>query len=311
MAGISPLSPRTVEFLARPPVAGETHIWLARAAGRLRTALPRERCAEFLRQVCTRSVVHRHVPDREIMAAVVLAYDTAPSTARSLAPRSGCRGVEGAGFATRRRVPTWPKMDEHAVQKVLALQGGALFDPAVDTGLSAEDALTALFSAGELVCGGAACERPVARRLEDWAGADAAQFVCPNPLKGMTGLTKDGRVSVRCQSNIAVRRWVIVECDSPALGKPMQAKIASVLARGLPLRLVVDSGGKSLHGWFACEGVEEGEVAKFFWLACALGADPSRWDPCGWVRMPGGLRRKPDGSTVRQRVVYAAKIGGV
>ena len=300
------LSPQTAEFLAKPPAAGETHLWLARAAGRLRNALPRERCADFLREVCTRWVVHRCVPEREILDAVALAYDAARAGSRFSAPHGGCRG---AGVAPQRRVPRWPKMDAQAVRRALA-QGGAMFDPAVDTGASATEALAVLFRPGELVCAGAACERPVARRRDEWGGADAQQFLCPNPLKAATGLTQDGRVSVRCQSNIAVRRWVIAESDDAALTKDKQARVITVLARGLPLRLVVDSGGKSLHGWFSCEGVEEQDVAKFFWLACALGADPSRWDLCGWVRMPGGLRRKPDGSAVRQRVVLIDK-GGV
>jgi len=68
--------------------------------------------------------------------------------------------------------------------------------------------------------------------------------------------------------------------------------------------MVVDSAGKSLHGWFALRGVPEAERVRFFGYACALGADPSRWDVCGWLRMPGGLRRRPEGAPVRQDVVY-------
>lgn len=196
------------------------------------------------------------------------------------------------------------------IAKALAEATAPLFDGVTDTGATAQEAMAVLFQPGELVCGGRVCEVPELRRFGDWAAlAVEAQFVCPNPMRGSSGLTKDGRPSMRCQSNVSVRRWVVVEFDDPALCKAQQAKIASVLARGLPLKLVVDSGGKSLHCWFSCEGVEEQAVAKFFWLACALGADPSRWDPCGWVRMPGGLRRKSDGSTVRQRVVFINKGG--
>lgn len=310
MKGNYPFSQQTVDFLSRPPVAGGTHRWLACAAGRLHRVLTRDRCAEFLRQACTRWVVHRCVPEREILAAVALAYDTDPLSARPMTVTGDSRGFAGTATSPQRRVPRWPTMNKIAVQKALALQGGALFDPSVDTGVSAKDALNALFKAGELVCAGMMCERPDARLRDDWDFPAAQQYVCANPLKGPTGLTKDGRPSVRCQSNIAVRRWIIAECDDPALNKGMQAKILTVLARALPLRLVVDSGGKSLHGWFFCEGLDECAVAKFFGLACVLGADLTRWDKCGWVRMPGGVRVKGDKTRVRQRVVYFDQ-GGV
>ena len=87
MAGVWPFSQRTVELLSRPPAAGETHVWLARAACGLRHALARERCAEFLREVCRRWVSHRPVPEREILAAVALASSSRPSSARKSSKR--------------------------------------------------------------------------------------------------------------------------------------------------------------------------------------------------------------------------------
>ena len=282
------LSPLTLERLARMPGQGGTHLWLAQVAGGLKRVLKPDACERFLARCCEVLVTHRQVPLREIEAAVTFAYGSSDTSTHG---------------------PVWPEARPDLIAKALAEAAAPLFDGVTDTGVSAVDALAALFKPGELVCAGTVCERPAVRLLQAWPDADEAQFVCPNPLKGPSGLTKDGRPSVRCQSNIAERRWIIAEFDNPALNKGQQAKIASVLARGLPLRLVVDSGGKSLHCWFSCEGVEEHAVAKFFWLACALGADPSRWDPCGWVRMPGGLRRKADGLTARQRVVFF-KQGG-
>ena len=282
------LSPLTLERLAKMPGQGGTHLWLAQIAGGLKRVLKPDECERFLARCCEAFVTHRQVPLREIEAAVAFAYGSTDTLTHG---------------------PVWPGSRSDLIAKALAEAAAPLFDGVTDTGMTAKEALALLFRPVELVCTGAACERPEARRLEERADADGEQFLCPNPLKGPSGLTKDGRPSVRCQSNIAARRWIIAEFDDPALTKGQQAKIASVLARGLPLRLVVDSGGKSLHCWFCCEGVEEQAVAKFFWLACALGADPSRWDPCGWVRMPGGLRRKPDGSTARQRVVFI-KQGG-
>jgi len=63
---------------------------------------------------------------------------------------------------------------------------------------------------------------------------------------------------------------------------------------------VVDSAGKSLHGWYPVYNLTESQAAAFFGKAVALGADQSVYDKCKLVRMPGGLR---DGAR-RQRIVY-------
>ena len=288
MAGVWPFSQRTVELLSQPPAAGETHLWLARAASGLRNALPRERCAAFLREVCGRWVGHRPVPEREILAAVALAYES----------EAGGRGP--------RTTADWPEASKEAVEACLGRADvPPLFAPSVDTGIGAGEALAGLFLSGERVCGGWDCELPVVQEAGRWAAsAGSAQFVVSNPMKGQTALTKEGKPSARCQANVAVRRWVVAEFDGPEVDKRAQAKLASVLARGLPLKMVVDSGGKSLHCWYACEGLDEREAARFFWAAVALGADATRWDPCGWVRMPGGVRRKDGGAAVKQKVVY-------
>ena len=302
MAGVWPFSQRTAELLSKPPDAGGTHLWLAKAASGLRNALPREACAEFLRQVCARWVTHRRVPEREVLAAVALAYDAPAGPAISRArpsgtPRSGRRA---------RAAASWPEVDRPAAEACLARSDiEPLFDPSADAGVGAAEALAGLFLPGELVCGGWECELPVVQPVERWAAsAGSAQFVVSNPMRGPAGLTKEGKPSARCQANVALRRWIVAEFDGPELNRDKQAKLASVLARGLPLKMVVDSGGKSLHCWYACEGLDVREAARFFWAAVALGADRTRWDPCGWVRMPGGVRRKDGGQAVRQKVVY-------
>jgi hypothetical protein len=66
----------------------------------------------------------------------------------------------------------------------------------------------------------------------------------------------------------------------------------------------VDSGGKSVHAWYRVDGMSAREQASFFAHACLLGADRTRWDTCGWLRMPGGLRVKSDGQQVRQKVLF-------
>jgi len=282
------ISPATATRLAAMPGPGGTHMWLAQVAGGLKRVLPAEACAAFLSECCGRWVEHRRVPMREIRDAVNFAYGQAT------APRQGRR---------------WPAADAAAVARALAAEDAPLCDGVTDTGMTAAEALTHVYRPGDWVCGSWNCERPVVRRLEEWlAEAGDAQYVCPNPVKGDEPVPcKTGRRSLRCQANVAARRWIVAEFDDATKTKAEQAKLVTALARALPLGLVVDSGGKSLHAWFHCEGVAEADVERFFRVACVLGADPSRWDPCGWVRMPGGLRQKADSGTVRQRIVFAGE----
>jgi hypothetical protein len=102
------------------------------------------------------------------------------------------------------------------------------------------------------------------------------------------GLTQDGRRSEHTLDNTGPRRFVVYESDQ--LDKDTQAAILLHLADRAPLSLVVDSGGKSLHGWFYCHGKTDDELRGFFAKACSLGADPGPWSKSQMVRMPGGTR---------------------
>ena len=72
------------------------------------------------------------------------------------------------------------------------------------------------------------------------------------------------------------------------------------LSQHRPLAMVVHSGGKSLHGWFYCNGECELTLEGFMKYAVRLGADRATWTPCQFLRMPEGTRA--DGS--RQAVHY-------
>ena len=132
-----------------------------------------------------------------------------------------------------------------------------------------------------------------------------ASFVVPSAMSARRGKTKAGRVTARSLENTGVRQHLVVEIDDPSITKDQQAAILNHLAQFAPLVMVVDSGNKSIHGWFACHGVPEETVERFFREAVSLGADSALWTRCQLVRMPNGRRRFSDGRlSCLQSLVY-------
>ncbi len=287
MAVIYPFSRQTRERLEEMPEPGGTHRWLAQVASGLSSVLTAEVCFGFLRRCCNELVGHREVPDRELAAAVKLAY-----------------GDRALGVNYGRGALRWPDANAEAIGKVLD-EVTPCFDGEASTGLRPADVLPSLFDEGDLVCTGRASDRASVRtRDEAMTDADLLQFVVVNPMKGPWALNREGKQAVRCQANVMVRRHIVAEFDDPDLTKRMQAQLATALGDMAPLVMAVDSGGKSVHAWYRVDGMNARDQARFFAVACLLGADPTRWDVCGWLRMPGGLRVVEGVPRVRQRILY-------
>lgn len=172
-----------------------------------------------------------------------------------------------------------------------------------------EDVIDLLFPGAPLLC--CAQKHPsdaATLPREQWRGKLARQsLIVPSPMTARQGTNQSGRTGPRTLANTAPRRWLVVELDfkaSNADGTPRpeaqllrertaQDLCAAILLRlaGFgPLALVVSSGGKSLHGWFKCDGVGDEDLRPFFAEAVRLGADPATWVRCQFVRMPGGTR---------------------
>lgn len=288
MALLLPISNRTAERLRTAPTPGNTHRWLAQVASGLRQTLDAGACFAFLRRCCDEFVDHRAIPDREIEAAVDFAYSDQP--------------VAKVNFG--RQPVDWPEPSQALIDRVL-FETTPAFDVSADTGLGPAAVLPHLFRPGELVCTGRNTERAMVRTLEDTV-ADAAwlQFIVVNPMRGIEAPNYQGKLSPRCQNNTGLRRHLVAEFDNPALTKEQQARLASKLAFLAPLVLVVDSGGKSLHAWFRVDHLSRRDQVRFFCVACLMGADATRWDLCGWLRMPGGLRVVDGVPSIRQRVLH-------
>ncbi len=178
------------------------------------------------------------------------------------------------------------------------------------------DFVRRLFAAGELVCFGRQIYEMTTQRVDDCADAlnsAQTQFIVPNPMAALRGQTKEGKESVRCEGNACSengRRFFVVELDTPfgdVVPKDEQARVLRFLSTfdGMRLEVVVNSGGKSLQGWFR---VLSANAKDAFWrCALSLGADKAGAILCQAFRMPHGTRTK-EGASTRQAVEYVSPI---
>lgn len=143
--------------------------------------------------------------------------------------------------------------------------------------------------------------------------------IVPNPMRehGQWEFGKEwkpGESSPRRDSNILYRSWLCVEWDTSKFGRddktptfwkslieewetagisPKDAQtrlLAHLSTFEFKLAMVVDSGGKSLHSWFAVARATEPEVEHFMRYAISIGADPAGRIPSQLCRMPHGTR---------------------
>jgi hypothetical protein len=118
-------------------------------------------------------------------------------------------------------------------------------------------------------------------------------FVCPNAF--VPGVHK------RTARNVLSRRFLVVESDVLARGE-----IGAVFQwiehyLELPLRAVVDTGNRSLHGWFDYPRTDLLTKLRM-WLP-AFGCDPAMFAPNQPCRLPGAKR--PETGQL-QRLLYLA-----
>ena len=196
----------------------------------------------------------------------------------------------------------------------------------------AEVVIRDLFRGDPLLCAGSKRSVLTRPRSEWMPFLHKQQFIVPSAMMKRKGRTQDGVLSFRSLENVGPRQFLVVECDfaeqdengrftnaAPVLqmlaaeGRTrldLCAAIHGHLAKLRPLALVVHSGGKSLHGWYPCEGESEEVMHRFMRYAVSLGADPATWTRIQLVRMPDGVRETGE----RQRIIYfnpAVLKGGV
>lgn len=274
--------PRRLLQWARSPFVSERglHADIFRAACLLiEEGFTEEESMRHLRAAAAQ-VRERSVPEREIAAA----FRCARFKVETGAPPG----------------PIWPPVSPALRQEVITRAPVNLSLRVWKERPTNQDAghwLMQLFRPEEFVCVAWAANEPITRRageLEKLVRELAPQFLVPQPMLALEGLTKEGRLSAHAESNTAPRRRLVIEFDTGTGSEHLA--ILWHLAASARLLLAVHSGGKSVHGWFDVAGWPEWSVIDFFARAVRLGADPKMFSRTQYTRMPGGFnveRQKP------------------
>jgi len=144
------------------------------------------------------------------------------------------------------------------------------------------------------VAGRPNCVRPsYFRKTSEWMGNPPLSSVF---VSGSTYHNKEGS---RCLNNLSERRFVVFEHDGWGKEKTA-ALLRHAEEKGLKLAAVVDSGGKSAHGWALADEKIEGWVEFFR----ALGFCPKAMRPTQPVRLAGAIRKETGKPDSLQRLLY-------
>lgn len=150
---------------------------------------------------------------------------------------------------------------------------------------------------------------PVSKWMERFERGDSImEHIIPNPLTGEQGLTKHGEPSYRADSCVAQFRFAVIEFD----GMPREQQIQFWAGVKLPVVVLLDSGGKSVHGWIRIDAADAREwearvEGRLFDILKALGADPSCKNEARLSRMVGHYRKEKERW---QRILYLNPKGG-
>lgn len=330
---MTPLTPQDIQLLESCPRPGEgVHTWTFRVLCML---AQHTRYDSELREVARRYIrryATRAVPDSEIESQI--------SNARLYA--SGWSGASPGGpkqIVSTDRSPKWPPADLVAIERIVR-EGPTLAELIkrspiyVDHGgFPTSTILEVLFPGDPLLCCGSDKYTFETMPRSAWTDLGRMQFIVPSPMSNVQGRTKEKKLSYRSLDNTGPKRFQVVEFDFKPVdsdnqdggqqhGRDSKASLVrrlnedgfSVLdmcsallwhlAQHRKLALVVHSGGKSLHGWFYCNGEADESLKQFMKYAVQLGADTATWSPSQPLRMPEGTRTDAAHQGVRQAVHY-------
>jgi hypothetical protein len=283
------------DLIACPPQHGQgVHQWLFKVARQLHAHRDPQTIVSLLQAAC--DGCGRHVPEGEIIASVESAKSCAWTPNGTAAP------------ITSKPVSKWPAVNQATRQAVIDSATHRLPDLCEVSPLSctidstdAEFFIDQLFPGNPLLCVGLDKAKFTTAPRESFRGKlSELALIVPSAMSALTGTRKaDGKQSSHTLANTGPRQFLVTEFDSGTVDE--QVAILWHLRRFAPLAMVLSSGGKSLHGWWSCEGVSEEQTARFFRYAVSMGADPATWTRSQFVRLPQGWRAD---KKRRQEVYY-------
>jgi hypothetical protein len=263
----------------------------------------------------------RRVPDREILEAVekaALGRANRPqrggpprwrvsAPARQAPPSIVRRSFDAAKFMADRLA----EGDGHGEADIWAAS-----PVRVETPQEPEEAarlLTSLYAPDDQLFIGDTYGRTV-RTAAEWvarfrAGEPVPPHIIPNPVTGMTAMTKNDRPSFRADACVKSFRFAVAEFD----GMGREEQLQFWWAVKLPVCALIDSGGKSLHAWIRVDGVnaaaqwaKEVEDRLFGLVLIPLGCDAACRNESRLSRLPGHFRTEKG---KWQRLLYLAPEG--
>ncbi len=226
------------------------------------------------------------------------------------AVRRSIEYVTGDGMTSRPAAPRWPEVDNAARAAIVAQHdGGALelwecspvrFD---DDSSHTEEIIDALFPGDPLICVADGPETAVTGPRESFRGRLGSKgLIVPSPMTKLTGVNQEGKESARCLDNTGPRRFLGCRARQR---HPRRASGRDYAPGGAGAAGARCSQWREVSSfWFACGGQADKVVSRFFRYAVTLGADRATSTRCQLIRMPDGTRRRPDGTTARQSVLY-------
>jgi hypothetical protein len=200
--------------------------------------------------------------------------------------------------------PAWPTFNAEQREAGIAATGMGLADlwevsplRFEDNDSHTEEIVDALFPCDPLLCCGKSSSEFATRTREEWRGQlGEQQLIVPSPMTARVGHTQSGKLSGHTLEKPGPRRFLIIEQDTGAIDD--QAAILLHLAGRAPMAMAVHSGGRSIHGWFYCDGQSEERLLRFMRYAVSMGADRATWTRSQFVRMPDGTRDNAKRQTV-------------
>jgi hypothetical protein len=283
---ISELPRFVLDYIAATPSRGNgLNIWLFKVARLLHAFRQDEEIVELLRAATYGEPVQAGEIERAVARSKECAWQP---------------GEQSSYIGS-----SWPEIDWPRRRHIIKKSDGAVDlikqSPVYsDDGMShTEEVIDQLFPGNPLLCVGQSHSKFGTDTRERLRGhLSEMALIVPSPMTARTGRTRDGKLSMHTLQSTGPRQYLVIEQDRGSVNE--QAAVLLHLAEYAPFTLAVHSGGKSIHGWFACRDASEKIIREFFEYAVSLGADPQLWTRSQFTRMPDGLREAGN----RQAIYY-------